>query len=210
MDLTKVALAMGSGGTLATGAYLTKDHWMPSKEQKIKSIEDALKGRRLISSISDPKKQWEAEFESAEQAIKSLLGDTSLNKENGGVKLSEWCAGKMSLDVDKNQEVFKNVEQYCLIRSVSSQLSRKGKNLLKADSEEGWSETYKKRKGDSSNRDDVGLTKVTDWSKADETNDIAEVKKWCSKNSDGEFLASEDEANSLYTKVLKWCTKEGA
>ncbi|AEW45782.1 hypothetical protein MHC_04630 [Mycoplasma haemocanis str. Illinois] len=209
MNLVKLVVIAGSGGTLATGAYLTRDRWIPSKAQKAKNIEDSLKGRKLISSIANPKKQWEAEFESAEQEIKSLLGDTSLNKENGGVKLSEWCDSKMSLDVDKNLDVLKNVEKYCLIRNISSQLSRKGKSLLKVDSEDGWSSTYQKRKGDSSNRGDVALTNTANWDGANETNDIKEVKKWCSENSDKEFLASESEANSLYTKVLKWCTKEG-
>ncbi|AEG73486.1 hypothetical protein MHF_1250 [Mycoplasma haemofelis Ohio2] len=211
MDPIKPLIALGSGGTLATGAYLTKDHWMPSNEKEFKSISDALKGRTLISSLKDDAltKQWEAEFESDKDAIKKLLGDSTLEKQQGGKKLSEWCVSKMSLDVNKNPEVFKNVENYCLVRSVASQLQRNKKTLLDVKSEDGWSATYKQRQTRSTSRTDIGLTD-SNWSGKTETADLPKVKAWCSSNSGGDFLASQEGDNSLYTKVLKWCTKDGA
>ncbi|CBY93174.1 hypothetical protein HF1_11660 [Mycoplasma haemofelis str. Langford 1] len=211
MDLIKPLIALGSGGTLATGAYLTKDHWMPSNEKEFKSISDALKGRTLISSLKDDTltKQWEAEFESDKDAIKKLLGDSALEKQQVGKKLSEWCVSKMSLDVNKNPEVFKNVENYCLIRSVASQLQRNKKTLLDVKSEDGWVTTYEQRKKKTTNRSNIGLE--GEWNKPPEQQqDLNAIKAWCSSNSGGDFLASQEGDNSLYTKVLKWCTKDGA
>ncbi|CBY93185.1 hypothetical protein HF1_11770 [Mycoplasma haemofelis str. Langford 1] len=210
MDLVKPLAVLGSGGTLATGAYLTKDHWMPSpKEEKVKTISDALKGKKLISSLStsDLEKQWEEEFESDQETLKKLLGDNNLDKSKGGKALSGWCANQMSLDVDKNQGTLKHVEKYCLIRSVASQLERKQKTLLKADQEQGWKTTYDKRKSTTSKREDIGLT-GTDWTGDKESEDLPKVKEWCSTNSFKDFLASDNGA--LYTNVLKWCTTNGA
>ncbi|AEW45785.1 hypothetical protein MHC_04645 [Mycoplasma haemocanis str. Illinois] len=211
MNLVKPLIASISGGTLATGAYLTRDHWMPLKEKEFKSISDALKGRTLISSLKGDAltKQWEAEFESDKDAIKELLGDSTLEKQQGGVKLSEWCASKMSLDVNENQSVFKNVEKYCLIRNVASQLIRNKKTLLGAGQDTDWKSTYDKRKNTSAKREDIGLTD-SNWNGKTETEDLPKVKSWCASNSGGDFLASQEGENSLYTKVLKWCTKEGA
>ncbi|CBY93209.1 hypothetical protein HF1_12010 [Mycoplasma haemofelis str. Langford 1] len=209
MDLTKSALLLtGSGGTMAAGAYATKDYWMPTKEkvQEVKSIRDSLKGRKLISSLVGEAltKQWEEEFESDSVAIKSLLKDTSLVKTTGGTALSNWCSEQMPLDADKNPEILKNVEKYCLIRSVSDQLSRKGKKLLGEG--DGWNATYTKRKQRTTSRGDVGLS--GEWTNAQESNDLQTIKTWCSTNSAADFTDSG--TDSIYTKVLKWCTADGA
>ncbi|AEG73479.1 hypothetical protein MHF_1243 [Mycoplasma haemofelis Ohio2] len=210
MNATYLLSALGAGGAAATGAYLTKDHWMPSHEQKVKSIEEALKGRKLISSLEGNSltKQWEAEFESDSNEIKTLLGNSSLNSQTGGVELSKWCSSKMPLDVDKNQDVFEKVEKYCLIRSVASQLARKQKTLLKEGQTSEWQATYKKRKDTSAKRSDLGL-EGDSWTVDKQNEDLPKVKAWCTSNSEKEFLASPEGTDSLYTKVLKWCTKEG-
>ncbi|AEG73521.1 hypothetical protein MHF_1285 [Mycoplasma haemofelis Ohio2] len=211
MDLTKSALLLaGSGGTMAAGAYATKDYWMPIKEkaQEVKSIRDSLKGRKLISSFVGEAltKQWEEEFDSDAENIKTLLKDTSLVKTTGGTALSKWCSEQMPLDADKNPEILKNVEKYCLIRSVSDQLSRKGKKLLGEGDQDGWSKTYKKRKEKSTNRAEVGLQET--WKEDQESNELPTIKTWCSANSAADFTDSG--ADSIYTKVLKWCTEDGA
>ncbi|AEW45795.1 hypothetical protein MHC_04695 [Mycoplasma haemocanis str. Illinois] len=210
MNLVKPFVILGSSGTLAAGAYLTKDSWMSSsKKRQEQTIANALQNRRLISSLqtSDLAKQWEEEFESDQETLKKLLGDSSLDKSKGGKALSEWCDGKMSLDVDKNKEIFKNVEKYCLIRSVASQLERKQKTLLKENQEQEWKSTYNKRKSTSSKRDDIGLNGA-DWNTDKESEDLPKVKEWCAANSGKDFLASDN--NDIYTKVLKWCTSNGA
>ncbi|CBY93190.1 hypothetical protein HF1_11820 [Mycoplasma haemofelis str. Langford 1] len=212
MSLTKSLAALGTGGTMATGAYLTSDYWMPSKEKAPMSIRDSLKGA-LISSISDSavaKKQWEAEFDSASDAIKTLLNKNDLTTETGGKALESWCSLQMPLNSHENQEVLANVEKYCLIRSVSSQLSRKNKNLLKVDVADGWSETYQNRKKEqsSANRTSVGLSNP--WQEGKEAEDLVVIKKWCSDNSEKEFRVSNQGTSDLYDNVLKWCTKEGA
>ncbi|AEW45778.2 hypothetical protein MHC_04610 [Mycoplasma haemocanis str. Illinois] len=208
MNSTYLLTALGAAGSLSVGVYLTRDHWMPQHEQKVKSIEEALKGRRLISSLPENSltKQWEAEFESASNEIKNLLGNNSLNAQTGGVELSKWCSSKMSLNVDENMDVFKNVEKYCLIRSISSQLARKQKTLLKEEQADEWKSTYKKRQDTTSKRADVGLS-GDNWT---ENDDLSKVKAWCTSNSEQEFLASQEGTDSMYSKVLKWCTKEGA
>ncbi|CBY93267.1 hypothetical protein HF1_12590 [Mycoplasma haemofelis str. Langford 1] len=205
MDLTKLLFTLiGSSGVAATGAYLTKDSWMPPK----KSIEDALTGKKLISSMKGEAltKQWQEEFESDRESIKGVIGFKDNDKENGGLALSKWCSDQMSLDFLKNQEVFKNVEKYCLIRSVSSQLSRKGKSLLADSDASGWSATYAKRKEKSTPREDLGLSK--DWVDNKESEELPTIKTWCSKNSKEDFIDSGE--NSLYIKVLKWCTSDGS
>ncbi|CBY93254.1 hypothetical protein HF1_12460 [Mycoplasma haemofelis str. Langford 1] len=209
MDLTKPLLFLGTGGAMTTGAYLTKDYWMPSKEETSKSIRDSLEGKKLISTTltgTALTKQWEEEFESDSDAIKSLLNKSDLNKQTGGEALSKWCDDQMSLDAKGNEGVLAKVEKYCLVRSVSSQLSRKGKNLLGKDNSSGWTTTYNKRKSANANRDVVGLTGGTTWTSVNEGDDISKVKTWCSENSEKDFLVSEQGNSSLYTNVLEWCT----
>ncbi|AEW45800.1 hypothetical protein MHC_04720 [Mycoplasma haemocanis str. Illinois] len=213
MSLVKALVVLGSGGTVATGVYLTSDYWMSSKEGTMVSIKDSLKGKKLISSIADSevaKKQWEAEFDSASDAIKSLLNKSDLTSETGGKALESWCSLQMSLNSHENKEVLSNVEKYCLVRSVASQISRKNKNLLKADVETGWSSTYQKRKAaqETSNRSSVGLSGA--WQEGKETEELKIIKKWCSDNSEKEFLVSNKGNSDLYDNVLKWCTQEGA
>ncbi|AEW45806.1 hypothetical protein MHC_04750 [Mycoplasma haemocanis str. Illinois] len=207
MNLTKLSLLLaGSGG--AVGAYATKDYWMPLNKKEIKSIADSLEGRKLISSLVGEAltKQWEEEFESDVENIKTLLRDSSLVKTTGGRILSKWCSEQMLLDADKNPEILKNVEKYCLIRSVSDQLSRKGKKLLGDGDQDGWSKVYKKRKEKSTNRAEVGLQEV--WKEDQESKELPIIKEFCSTNSSADFIDSG--ANSIYSKVLKWCTSDGA
>ncbi|CBY93261.1 hypothetical protein HF1_12530 [Mycoplasma haemofelis str. Langford 1] len=209
MNLINSLILLGSMGSVAAGAYLTQGYWMPSKEEKSKSIRDSLEGKKLISSALSGTplvKQWEEEFESDKAKIEALLGQGTLDKVKGGVALSTWCSNQMSLDSEQNKGVLENVKSYCLVRSVSNQLKRKSKTLLGTSHTTEWKATYDKRKQASEKRSDVGLTGESNW---DEGNDLVKIKVWCSGNSEQEFLVSEQGTSDLYTKVLKWCTKEG-
>ncbi|AEW45829.1 hypothetical protein MHC_04865 [Mycoplasma haemocanis str. Illinois] len=207
MNLINSLVFLGSVGGISAGAYLTQGYWMPSK--KFKSIKDSLEEKKFISSTLSGNsliKQWEEEFESDKAAIEALLKVGSLDKVAGGVALSKWCADQMTLDSEKNKGILENVKKYCLIRDISSQLKRKSKLLLDSSHTSEWKTTYDKRKSASEKRSDVGLTDENTWNEGD---DLSKIKEWCSRNSEQEFLVSEQGTSDLYTKVLKWCTKEG-
>ncbi|AEW45790.1 hypothetical protein MHC_04670 [Mycoplasma haemocanis str. Illinois] len=201
MKLGVVAASLGSvsvASVAAVGGY-----YYISKNL---SIQEALKNEKLISSLSvdSVTKQWEEEFESSKTSIKSIIGFNSDDKVEGGKALAKWCNDQMSLDSVKNEGVLNNVRNYCLVRSVSSQLSRLGKTLLGTSNTTEWSTTYKKRKTQKTPRTDVGLS--GEWNGDHETQELPTVKNWCSSNSEKDFVSKE----GLYEKVLKWCTKDGA
>ncbi|CBY93179.1 hypothetical protein HF1_11710 [Mycoplasma haemofelis str. Langford 1] len=202
MKLGTVAASLG-GASAASVAAAGGYHYLSSKNP---SIQEVLKDSKLISGLSSDAvtKQWEEEFESAKTNIKTLIGFNSEDKAEGGKALAKWCNDQMSLDSVKNEDVLKNVKNYCLVRSVSSQLSRLGKTLLGSSHTTEWTTTYKKRKTQQTPRTDVGLD--GNWNGDHETTELPTVKNWCSANSGKDFVAKE----GLYEKVLKWCTQEGA
>ncbi|AEG73553.1 hypothetical protein MHF_1317 [Mycoplasma haemofelis Ohio2] len=203
MKLGLAAASIGGASAVsvaAAGGY----HFFSSRNE---SIQEALKNVRLISSLTGDAliKQWQEEFESDKKDIKPLIGFTSDDKEGGGRALAKWCNDQMSLDSVKHPEGLKNVKSYCLIRTVSSHLSRHNKTLLNESNVTEWQATYNQRKTKKTPKADIGMEN-DDWSADNYTKELPTVKTWCSTNSVKDFLASED----LYTRVLKWCTKEGA
>ncbi|CBY93163.1 hypothetical protein HF1_11550 [Mycoplasma haemofelis str. Langford 1] len=208
MKLGTVAASLG-GASAASVAAAGGYHYLSSKNA-IVSIKESLKGSRLISDLpsSSLTKQWQEEFKSAKEDISRDIEDLKgvTEEVDGGKKLESWCSRQMDLDSAKNADVLALVKKYCLVRSVSSQLSRNKKTLLGSGDEEKskWQATYKKREERKTDRKDMGLQDA--WNGKQEDKDLPKIKEWCSNHQDNDFIATED----LYTKLLKWCTVEGA
>ncbi|AEG73547.1 hypothetical protein MHF_1311 [Mycoplasma haemofelis Ohio2] len=200
---TKVSLALGGAsvaGTTALGGY----YYLSSDNA---SIQTSLKGYRLISNLSREAraKQWEEELESDFSQISKDIPDLKgvSDKAAGGKKLEAWCSKQMSLNSKENSETLALVKKYCLVRSISNQLSRKGISLL-GDDEGQWKSTYGKRKSESSSRSDVNLE--GEWQSATEEKDLPVIKSWCSSNRERDFIAAD--SSNLYQRVLLWCTAD--
>ncbi|CBY93165.1 hypothetical protein HF1_11570 [Mycoplasma haemofelis str. Langford 1] len=180
----------------AGGYYVMNSHGTTIKEQ--------LKDRKFIPSSDDA--LWTEEFKSDSANMKiSIEALKDATDFDGGSKLKSWCESQMELDSKKNSKSLELVEKYCLIRDLSSQLSRQNKTLLVgSDSKEAWNATYSKRKTKTSTRADVGL-QGTNWT---EDTDLPIIKSWCDENSKKEFSVSSQK--DIYPKLVSWCTKEAA
>ncbi|CBY93147.1 hypothetical protein HF1_11390 [Mycoplasma haemofelis str. Langford 1] len=197
---TKAWLALGGAGAAsasAAGGYY-------AFSSKGITIKEALKDEQFIPEGDTA--QWGEEFKSDKENIKAAIKELSgVDDNDGGIKLRDWCKQKMTLASEKNPQSLELVRKYCLIRDLASQLLRTGKNLLTEGSlESDWKATYTKRKSKANTRGDIGLAGDS-WN---ETEDLVFIKSWCGTHSEEAFLASDN--NSKYTKLLKWCTKEGA
>ncbi|CBY93153.1 hypothetical protein HF1_11450 [Mycoplasma haemofelis str. Langford 1] len=197
---TKAWLALGGAGAAsasAAGGYY-------AFSSKVVTIGEALKNKRFIPT--DNSNQWTEEFKSDKENIQKSIGDLKdATDSNGGSKLKDWCQKQLKLDAKKNPQSLELVGKYCLIRDLDSQLSRNKKTLLTGDAS-GWAETYKKRKDKKTDRAAIGLS--GQWVENQQEADLVKIKEWCSDTSKQDFLASDN--NDKYTKLLKWCTKEGA
>ncbi|CBY92472.1 hypothetical protein HF1_04640 [Mycoplasma haemofelis str. Langford 1] len=208
--LTKGAIAAAASGIGATGAYAGSLYLSNKTTIASQLTKD---GHVLISSITNKehsKQQWEAEFESDEQNIKTLIGFNGNGKVLGGTALEEWCSSKLKENYSETYKDLKGIKSYCVVRSITSQLSRKGTSVLTESSGDStkWSSTYGKRKTTPKKtpRSQIEGLEGT-WSQSHEENkDLEKIKAWCNKKSQALFYAHE----STYDQVYNWCTEGGA
>ncbi|CBY93151.1 hypothetical protein HF1_11430 [Mycoplasma haemofelis str. Langford 1] len=208
MKLGTAAASIG-GASAASAAAVGGYHYLSQKETVI-SIREALKDAKLISTLTGDAltKQWVTEFKSAQNDIKEKIQELKsvTSEEDGGKKLESWCLKQMDLDSKKHSETLELVKKYCLIRDLASQLSRNKKVLLGKSQQSEWSALYKKHKGSSATRADVGLTGET-WSENKENDELPVIQNWCEGTSKQDFLASDNDTK--YNKLIKWCTADG-
>ncbi|AEW45776.1 hypothetical protein MHC_04600 [Mycoplasma haemocanis str. Illinois] len=199
----KVGLPALLGGTSAVGISVAAGGYYVMNSHGL-TIKERLKGKKFIPSSDSA--LWTEEFKSDSANIKSSIPDLKdATDTNGGEKLKSWCESQMELDSKKNPKSLELVEKYCLVRDLSSQLSRQNKTLLSGNgSQAEWTATYNKRKTKTSTRTDVGL-QGTNW---DESTDLPTIKSWCDENSKKEFSTSTQK--DIYPKLVSWCTKEAA
>ncbi|AEW45792.1 hypothetical protein MHC_04680 [Mycoplasma haemocanis str. Illinois] len=190
------------GGASATGAAVAGGYYFVNS--KGSTIKDELKDRTFISSTDIA--QWDEEFKSDSKKIKESIKELAdATDSNGGIKLKNWCESQMELDAKKHPKSLELVGKYCLIRDLSSQISRKGKTLLGNNSPESeWKATYSKRQQKQTSRSEVNLS-GSSWA---ETTDLPLIKQWCDDIGKKEFLASNK--GDFYSKLESWCTKEAA
>ncbi|OAL09795.1 hypothetical protein A6V39_05050 [Candidatus Mycoplasma haematobovis] len=154
----------------------------------------------------DDAAQWTAEFESDSAKIQATWG----TEIKDGETLKTKCGKVMSSDSEKNKEDIENVKKWCGIRSISSQLERKGKKFLVNSKEDAgtltgkWTATYNKRKENQTSRATLGLSGT--WPSTDQ-NEIERVKALCREKGNSDFLVKD---NVIYTAIENWCTEEGA
>ncbi|AEW45764.1 hypothetical protein MHC_04540 [Mycoplasma haemocanis str. Illinois] len=193
------------GGASAAGGY----YYLSHKEIPV-SIRSSLKDFKLISTLTGDSltKQWVAEFKSAKDDIKSEIEELKdvAGDDEGGRKLESWCSKQMDLEAKKYPETFELVKKYCLIRDLSSQISRNKKTLLRPDQSSEWTSLYQKKKSGTATRADVGLGGTT-WEADKEKDELPTIQNWCNKTSRESFLASDND--SKYNKLIEWCTSSG-
>lgn len=190
--------------TIGISAIGTATYFGGKELFRVQTIKEKLSsdGFKFIPSSSQA--QWEAEFKSDEESIKKILGDEATSN-----SLKEWCESKFDNSSINNETDLSNVKRWCLIRTISNQLGRKGKKLLVGAHEEGieakWDATIAKSKNDrSKDREKLGLKGAWDQVKND---DKEKIKKWCAINSESDYLVEKEET---YELVEAWCTEEGA
>ncbi|AEG72721.1 hypothetical protein MHF_0445 [Mycoplasma haemofelis Ohio2] len=210
-NLAKGAIAASSLGTVTTGAYVGSIYLSDNP-----TISDHLtkSNYKLISSISNKdhsQLQWETEFESDKDKIKTLIGFAEEDKKKGGEALEKWCSSKLKESYSEDHKDLEGIKSYCVIRDISSQLKRKGKSVL-ADSDGKWTQTYNKRKDTPKRSPRSQIAELTgEWnsgsgSSPTETEDLIKIKKWCKSKSQAYFYAHEQ----IYDQVYNWCTEDGA
>ncbi|CBY92422.1 hypothetical protein HF1_04140 [Mycoplasma haemofelis str. Langford 1] len=208
-SIHKLGMLGLGGAATATSAYAGINYFQKNKP----TISEHLTDNKylLISSIDNLahlKLQWEAEFKSAKEKIKTLIGFTKDSDEEGGQALKEWCESKIKEDYSQGAKHLQEVKSYCVLRKVESQLTRNNKKILTHSSEDSgkWDKTYEQRKKTAqlSPRSQVGLE--GSWPDGDtKTQDLPKIKKWCELKVQSYFLAHED----TYTNVYNWCTEDG-
>ncbi|AEG72754.1 hypothetical protein HF1_04400 [Mycoplasma haemofelis str. Langford 1] len=210
MSLLYRAAALGFGGAAATtgtyaGVYYMKRE-RPSVAEHLKSS-----GYKLIFFIENSdnvKLQWKEEFKSDRENIKLLIGFTGSSDENGGKALEKWCASRLNEEYSENLEGLEGVKNYCVLRTIDSQLSRNKKGILADNDSDKWNKTYDKRKATTtlSPRSQIGLS--GEWGQRNDSKnaDLPLIKDWCKTQSQSYFLAYQ----KTYTNVYNWCTEDGA
>ncbi|CBY92479.1 hypothetical protein HF1_04710 [Mycoplasma haemofelis str. Langford 1] len=204
---------VGLGGVAATtGAYAGSRYLRNNKSSVAHHLEES--GYKLISSIDNSehlKLQWQEEFKSDKEKIKTLIGFSQGSDEDGGKALEAWCNINLKKEYLENSKELEGVKNYCVLRTIESQLSRdNNKKILTDDSGDNtkWENTYNKRKETTtlSPRSQVGLTGEWAQHSNSKDEDLKIIKPWCKAQSKSHFLAYQQ----TYTHVNNWCTEGGA
>ncbi|AEW45242.1 hypothetical protein MHC_01880 [Mycoplasma haemocanis str. Illinois] len=209
--IIKGAIAATASGIGATGIYVGSLYL--SKKITISS-QLTKEGYTLISSITNKeysKQQWESEFETDEQNIKTLIGFGGNGKVLGGEALEKWCSSKLKESYSENHKDLQGIKNYCVIRNIASQLSKKGSSILTESTEDDskWKSTYGKRKATPKRTPRSQIAGLEgEWSQNnhEENKDLGKIKEWCKRKSQTLFYAHE----STYDQVYNWCTEGGS
>ncbi|CBY92442.1 hypothetical protein HF1_04340 [Mycoplasma haemofelis str. Langford 1] len=211
--LVKGSLALGTAGTAAGGFYLGKE-LLGEKESKTIRQYLSDSGFQLISDLKEgEKEQWTEEFKSDKSKIKQLLGTSEDEDAKGGELLKGWCEARLKQGYSETNKDLDGVKNYCVMRTVASQLLRAGKKVLNPEDTNNtkWEATYNKRKSTTTLSPKSQIAGLTgSWSDSQDTknNDLPIIKSWCKSKTSGLFLAKDKD--SVYTPVENWCTEDGA
>ncbi|AEW45246.1 hypothetical protein MHC_01900 [Mycoplasma haemocanis str. Illinois] len=206
--LLKGGLAAATVGATATGVYIGSNY-LTNTTSVSKYLTNS--GYKLISSIKNPehiKRQWQEEFKSDKETIKSLLNLKEDDENKGGEELRKWCSSKLESEYSNNFEDLENVKKYCVIKTIKEWLIRDGNKKILTENQgdnSKWEATYNKRKQAKTSRSQVGLTESWPENSGPDKKDadLPVIKNWCREKSNADFLAHEE----TYSQVKDWCTE---
>ncbi|CBY93168.1 hypothetical protein HF1_11600 [Mycoplasma haemofelis str. Langford 1] len=196
MNLINLLLTVGSIGVVSTGAYLTSDYWMPSKEKEKpskKSISQTLVDNKYIPLDTSKSEKW---GEVLKEYKKAHSQDQKTEEQ-----LRDDCKSLLAKE-DFEVDDYKKARRWCVeSQSVSKRLELFGKKAL--STLEGESKDDNEWKTKISSHNQASRDKLGDNFGNDETQNLKDIKGKCKDlnaktNTDEGF---EDD----FSKSVAWC-----
>ncbi|CBY93206.1 hypothetical protein HF1_11980 [Mycoplasma haemofelis str. Langford 1] len=196
MHLIKPLAAALGGGAMATGAYLTKDHWMPSNKEAGDSISKVLVDRKYTPLDPSKAEGWEAVLEKYNAAYSTAAKKVS--------NLQEECRALLSKE-EFNDVDYQKARRWCTkLQSVSDRLgafNRKALSTTESETKDNdeWKKKINAHNGEHSNKLDHTFTGEDD----------ANLKAIKSKCATLNGKQSTDEGfEKDFSKSFEWCSIE--
>ncbi|CBY93191.1 hypothetical protein HF1_11830 [Mycoplasma haemofelis str. Langford 1] len=199
MNLAKSLLAAGSGGTLATGAYLTSDYWMPSSSEvktPKKSISKVLIENKYTPLDPSKPENWSNVLAKYNQA------HSSAHKQEDQLKND--CRVLLAKEEFSNDD-YKEARRWCVSpQTVTARLALFNKTPLSTDDPGTTNDNDWKQRITSHGQ--ATKNKLTHTFNGDETQDLKGIKAECKtlneKTNDAETFEED------FLKSFDWCSKD--
>ncbi|AEG73511.1 hypothetical protein MHF_1275 [Mycoplasma haemofelis Ohio2] len=198
MDLIKPLTATLGGGAMATGAYLTRDSWMPSEKPKVqakKSVSQALTEAKYKPLDITKEAGWTEVLAKYNEAHSSATKDISQLKGECKVLLEK----EEFIDSD-----YQKARRWCVeIQSVGDRLKLFGKVALSTDASvntdnEKWKAKIENHKKDHPNKLNHNFG-------AEENQNLTDIKSKC-KELEGK-KSTDESFESDFSKSVEWCAQ---
>ncbi|AEG73571.1 hypothetical protein MHF_1335 [Mycoplasma haemofelis Ohio2] len=197
MDLIKpLAAVAGSGTAVATGAYLTRDSWMPAKEVEKptippKSVSQVLSNNKYKPLDTTKPDSWTSILSKYNSAYSVTKTTSDLQNE---------CRGLLDKEGFSTED-YQKARRWCVeTQSVEKRLGLFNRKVLStsADTDDNtWKERITAHKGEHSN-------KLSHTFGDDESKNVQDIKAECGKLNSKESIDEDFEGS--FSKSYEWCS----
>ncbi|AEG73498.1 hypothetical protein MHF_1262 [Mycoplasma haemofelis Ohio2] len=197
MNIVKPLAALGAGSAAATGAYLTKDNWLPtSKTPQIKkSISKALEEAKYVPLDTSKSDKWEAILGKYKKVNPSSFTEVS--------QLQNHCKGLLSKE-DYSSSEYKEARRWCVEeQSITTRLGLFNKTPLSTENSPHADDDKWKLKI-SNHKLPTASNKLDHTFGETETTNLTDIKNKCkalgAKTNDAETFEGD------FSKAFDWCS----